>query len=81
MKVTPDELGYRRGQNRWRIREILSSQTMNMSKLARELGVSPQTVQATVRGRMHSPSVLDALREYGVPEDLLFDPRQERKTA
>lgn len=43
--------------------------------LARALGCSGANVSRTINGSVHSPLVLDALRELGVPERYLFDPR------
>ncbi|SBV95564.1 conserved hypothetical protein [uncultured delta proteobacterium] len=44
--------------------------------LAKTLGCSGQNVSKTITGGAHSPMVLDALRELGVPEEYLFDPRR-----
>ena len=46
-----------------------------MSELGRRIGVTAELVSATVRGKRHSPKVLDALRREGVPEQYLFDPQ------
>ncbi|WP_418169299.1 hypothetical protein [Akkermansia sp.] len=46
-----------------------------MSELGRRIGVTAELVSATVRGKKHSPRVLDALRREGVPDWYLFDPR------
>ena len=40
-----------------------------------------QAVYATVNGLNHSARVLDALRDLGVPERLLFDPRKSSRVA
>nr|DAK62802.1 MAG TPA: LAMBDA REPRESSOR (TRIPLE MUTANT)/DNA COMPLEX-DNA COMPLEX, DOUBLE HELIX, TRANSCRIPTION-DNA.1A [Caudoviricetes sp.] len=45
------------------------------SALAKELNVSDETVRRTVKGTLHSTSVLDWLRAHGVPESYLCDPR------
>ena len=52
-----------------------------MSELGRRIGVTAELVSATVRGKKHSPRVLDALRDSGVPEQYLFDPRLARYKA
>lgn len=44
--------------------------------LAQALGCSGANVSRTINGGGHSPLVLDALRELGVPEQYLFDPRR-----
>ena len=44
--------------------------------LAKALGCSGQAVSATILGKKHSPTVLDALRGLGVPEWYLYDPRE-----
>lgn len=43
--------------------------------LAEALGCSDVLVYRTICGTSHSPRVLDALHELGVPAELLFDPR------
>ena len=49
--------------------------------VAEVAGVTPQTVSATMNGFRHSPRVLDALRSFGIPENLLFDPRRVTSAA
>lgn len=73
---TPEQCGKARFERRWCIRSYLLSAGLSMSELARYIGVSPQAVADTVKGRIHSPKVLDALRSAGVPERYLFDPRR-----
>lgn len=46
------------------------------SALARKLGCCSQNVQKVINGAGHSSRVIDALREIGVSESLLFDPRR-----
>lgn len=46
------------------------------ASLAREIGCSGANVSKTISGGGHSTLVLDALRELGVPEAYLFDPRR-----
>ena len=46
------------------------------ASLARALGCSGANVSNAIKGANHSPLVLDALREIGVPEEYLFDPRR-----
>lgn len=46
------------------------------TSLARALGCSQGNVSKVLNGYHHSPLVLDALRELGVPEQYLFDPRR-----
>lgn len=53
----------------------------NFTDVARAAGVSPQSVYCTMNGSRHSPRVLDALRAFGIPEDLLFDPRRTENVA
>lgn len=73
---TPEQCGEARFERRWNIRSCLLSAGLSMSGLARRIGVSPQAVADTVKGRNHSERVLDALRLAGVPERYLFDPRR-----
>lgn len=75
------ECGRRRYQFRYLIRAILDEHELSMAELGRRIGVSAEAVSATVRGKRHSPTVLNALRREGVPEDYLFDPRATRKEA
>lgn len=70
-----NECSQRRYQARYKIRAVLDEHDMSMSELARRIGVSAVSVAATVRGKNHSRKVLGALREIGVPEEYLFDPR------
>lgn len=63
---------------RYKIREFLDSRDLSMGAIARRIGVSREAVSATVRGRMHSARVLEALRDAGVPEKYLFDPYMAR---
>ena len=48
------------------------------ASLARKLKCSVNNVSRTIIGGSHSPMVLDALRDLGVPERYLFDPRRMR---
>ena len=73
--MTREECGHRRYKTRHMIRAILVERGLSMSELGRRIGVSAELVSATVRGKKHSPRVMDALRDSGVPEQYLFDPR------
>lgn len=57
------------------IQRLLDSKGMNFMDIAERAGVCKQTVSATMNGFRHSPKVLEALRNVGIPEKLLFDPR------
>lgn len=74
--MTNTECGHRRYKYRYKIREHLDTQKISMSELGRRIGLSCEAVSGTIRGQRNSPKVLDALRELGVPERYLFDPRQ-----
>ena len=63
------------------IQRILDNKGKNFGDVARLAGVSHQTVSATLNGFRHSPRVLDALRSLGIPEKLLFDPRNTSSVA
>lgn len=69
------ECAQRRYRVRYKIREILDSKDISMTELGRRIGVSGVAVQKTVQGKSHSERILNALREIGVPEKYLFDPR------
>ena len=75
------ECAQRRYKARYKIRELLDSRDLSMREIARRIGVSGEAVSATIRGRMHSAKVLDALREAGVPEKYLFDPNTARDAS
>lgn len=78
--MTPEirrELGAKRSQVTHLLRHEMRMRGYTDSSLAREIvGCSSQNVRKTLIGENHSPRVLDALREIGVPEKYLFDPRR-----
>ena len=59
-----------------RIYEALRRNGRSAAVIAYELGISRAAVSATILGKRHSPRILDALRDAGVPEKYLFDPRR-----
>lgn len=69
--------GAARARMRFRIQEALDRRGLSYAALARQIGVCHQAVARTVNGDLHSPRVLQALREAGVPERYLFDPSRE----
>lgn len=69
------QLGLERAKKRRRIQECLDARGMNFMQLAKHLGLTPTAVYRTVGGEIHSPRVLQALRDLGVPEEYLFDPK------
>lgn len=73
--------GRSRAEAKREIQKILDGHEKNFVDVAESAGVSPQTVSATINGHRHSPSVLNALRSFGVPEELLFDPRRRNSAA
>lgn len=73
--------GHNRYKNRYLIRAYLLQRGLNMRQLALTLGISAETVSATILGKKHSPQVLDALKNLGVPERYLFDPRHDSHGA
>lgn len=68
--------GARRARNRWRIYEALEKAGTNGAAIAKQLGLTRAGVCKVITGNGHSPVVLDALREAGVPEKYLYDPRR-----
>lgn len=63
------ELGAQRCRWRRRIQESMDRYGIHScTSLAREMGLNPETVRRTLTGTLHSPRVLDKLREIGVPE-------------
>ncbi len=75
------DCGYQRFQCRHAIRAALLKRGLSMRQLAVRIGVSAEAVSSTVLGKKHCPRVLDALRDIGVPEKYLFDPRQDSRAA
>lgn len=61
------------GRNRKprRIQEVLDDHDMNMSELARQVGVAPQLAWRTVQGLVNNRRVLSRLLELGVDEEHL----------
>lgn len=59
-----------------RIHEALRRNGRSAAVIAYELGISQSAVSATILGKTHSFRILDALRDAGVPEEYLFDPRK-----
>ena len=59
-----------------RIHEALRRNGRSATVIAYELGISQSAVYATILGKNHSHRILDALRDAGVPEKYLFDPRK-----
>lgn len=70
------ECSLKRSEMSFRIYEILRKNGLNGKELAKSINVSQQLVSQTITGVSHNKKVLDALREIGVPEDYLFDPRK-----
>lgn len=71
--------GAARARMRYRIREALDRNGIDLKTIAERVGVSPPAVQKVVGGYTHSKRILQALREAGVPEKYLFDPRTAEK--
>lgn len=73
--------GRGRADSKREIQRILDNKGKNFVDVAEMAGVTRQTVSATMNGYRHSPRVLDALRSFGIPERLLFDPRKAAKAV
>lgn len=79
MTLTPEirrKLGVRRSEVAHSIYDELGNRNLNATRIAARLGCSVNNVSLVIRGNSHSPKVLDALREAGIPEKYLFDPRR-----
>lgn len=76
--MTARELGLARYKKRYRILEALEAHkpSMGLQDIADSLGITLQGVRRTFLGDLHSERVLQALRDAGVPEKYLFDPRR-----
>lgn len=80
------KIGERRCFYSMRIHEALRRNGRTATVIAYELKVSLSAVSATILGKNHSARILDALRDAGVPDKYLFDPRYperwtEKETA
>lgn len=76
MMISNRELcALKRHEARYRIREVLDAKEISCAELGRRIGVSGTFVSRVIYGKSHSQRVLNALRELGVPEKYLFDPR------
>ena len=73
--------GRGRADSKREIQRLLDAKGKNFVDVAAAAGGTPQTVSATMNGFRHSPRVLDALRFFGIPERLLFDPRRAESAA
>ena len=74
-------IGERRCFYSMRIHEALRRNGRTATVIAYELKVSLSAVSATILGKNHSARILDALRDAGVPEKYLFDPRYPERWA
>ena len=76
-----DIYGIHRARNKRKIQECLDGVGLNQAMIAARAGVSEPAVSCVISGKRHSPAVLNALREAGVPEKLLCDPRRGAREA
>lgn len=76
-KLTRAACGEKRCFYSYRIHEALARAGISAASLAKEIGVTKSAVSNVLAGRSHSPYILNALRNTGVPERYLFDPREE----
>lgn len=77
--MTPQVLrsfGEKRGKVSHLIQYELRIRGWNQAAVARALGYSGVAVGKVINGQGHSEVVLAKLREIGVPEEYLFDPRR-----
>ena len=68
-------LGIQRAAVAHLIHHEMRKRGYNCKIIAAQLGITVSAVSRTVTGIIHSPKVPDALKSAGVPENLLFDPR------
>lgn len=73
--------GIQRFANSPKIKAALVASGLTQADFAQLVGVSQQVVSATINGLKHSPPVLEKLREMGVPEKFLCDPRKTTQAA
>jgi hypothetical protein len=77
--MTPEfrrALGARRDEVGHLIRHEMRMRGYTSKSLAQKIGCTGACVSRTISGGLHSAIVLDALREIGVPEEYLHDPRR-----
>ena len=67
-------VGSGRFRDTWAIRRWLDEQGLNMSDVARNIGVAPQVVSMTVRGTRNNRAVLQKLLDMGCPRQALSLP-------
>jgi hypothetical protein len=82
--MTPEirrNLGYQRASVSHLIVHQMRIHGYTRKALAAELGISSQAVSKTINGFTHSERVICKLREIGVNEELLFDPRTSKTDA
>lgn len=72
--------GAKRSEVSYLIYEILKRKSLTGQILADQLGISRQSICRAINGITHSSRVLNALREIGVPEEFLFDPKKVKYT-
>lgn len=73
--------GQKRAAHKRLIQRAMDDAEIDGVGLAKKAGVTKQAVSATLNGHIHSKKVLNALREIGVAESLLFDPRNKKAAA
>ena len=73
--------GQKRAAHKRLIQRAMDDAEIDGVGLAKKAGVTKQAVSATLNGHIHSKKVLNALREIGVAESLLFDPRNKEAAA
>ena len=73
--------GLKRKDNRRLIRAVLLHEGETEASIARKLGLTSQAVCRVLAGLAHTPLILQALRDAGVPEKYIFDPRLELDNA
>ncbi|SNR59361.1 hypothetical protein SAMN04488503_0222 [Humidesulfovibrio mexicanus] len=77
--MKPLECRSERHKMRFRIRERLDRQGLNMLEIARRIGVNKNLVRDTISGFRNNNRVLIALRDdFGIPEELLFMPSKDK---
>ncbi len=77
--MTPElkrQLGAQRAKVSYVIRHYIRQSGYTGDSLAEAIGISGAHVSRTIVGLSHSGAVLDALRDLGVPEEYLYDPRR-----
>ena len=77
---TTQEIRKQYGMSRAKVTHLITHELRvrgwTQGRIAAELGISTSAISRVVNGAGHSAQILSKLREIGIPENLLHDPRR-----